>query len=126
MLKAPNVIHHIQGLTQTDHRIADQLTGAVPGDLAAPVGVDDGDPVPGPFVRLRAFTGGVDPGVLEQQEGIRPPGHSGIGEFPLELPGRQVVDAAELPDLHRICIRSDGLPHLVDGTTPGLAPWRRR
>ena len=41
-LKAPNEIHHIQRLGQPDDRIADQLAGAVPGDLAAAVGVDDG------------------------------------------------------------------------------------
>ena len=32
-LKAPNVIHHVQRFGQADHRVADQLSGAVPGDL---------------------------------------------------------------------------------------------
>ena len=41
-LKAPNEFHHVERLGQADDRIADQLAGAVPGDLAAAVGVDDG------------------------------------------------------------------------------------
>ena len=41
-LKAPNEIHHIERFGQSDDRIADQLAGPVPGDLAAAVGVDDG------------------------------------------------------------------------------------
>ena len=40
ILKAANEIHHVERLGQPDDRIADQLAGAVPGDLAAAVGVD--------------------------------------------------------------------------------------
>ena len=42
LFKAPNEIHHVEWFGQADDRIADQLTRAVPGDLAAPVGVDHG------------------------------------------------------------------------------------
>ena len=52
-LKAPNEIHHIERLGQADDRIADQLAGAVPGDLAAAVGVDDGRAVDRALVRHR-------------------------------------------------------------------------
>jgi hypothetical protein len=41
LLKSPNEIHHVQRFGQPDDRIPDQLAGAVPGDLAAAVGVDD-------------------------------------------------------------------------------------
>ena len=75
LLKAPNIIHDIERLGEADDRVADQLAGAVPGDLAAAVGVDHGCAVDGALVRLGAPARGVDRRVLEQQQRVRPAGH---------------------------------------------------
>jgi hypothetical protein len=63
--KAPNVIDHIERFSQSDDRVADQLSGTVPSDLAAAVGVDDWSAVNWSLVRLSAPSGGVDRRVLQ-------------------------------------------------------------
>ena len=101
-LKAPNEIHHIQRFGQPDDRIADQLPRAVPGDLAAAVGVDDRRCRPtGPFAAAGAAARGVDRRVLEQQQRVGAAGDAGVGQLALQLPGAAVVDGAQLPHVDR-------------------------
>ncbi len=88
LLKAPNEIHHIERLGQPDDRIADQLAGAVPGDLAAAVGVDDGGAVDRALLGQRAAARGVDRRVLEQQQRVGSARHPRVGQLALQLPRR--------------------------------------
>ena len=108
LLKAPNEIHHVQWLGQADDGVSDQLPGTVPGDLAAAVGFDDRCAGSG---RIRTFVGqgasarGVHRGMLQQQQRVGATGHARVGQLPLQLPGRLVVEVpsrrtctGELPD----------------------------
>ena len=53
-----HIRHHVNGLGQAQNRVAGQLTGAVPGQLAAAVNLDDrGGLVCGVLVVFGAFTG---------------------------------------------------------------------
>ena len=72
LLEPPHVGDDVDRHRVSAHdRVADELAGAVPGDLAAAVDVDDRGAVGGPLVRLGALAGGVDRGVLEQQRRCR-------------------------------------------------------
>ena len=79
-LHQPDVLVHVVGLrqlAQVDDRIGDQLAGAVVGDPAAAVGLDDLDPLhPVPVLAHRQLGGGraaalgVDGRVLEHQHQV--------------------------------------------------------
>jgi len=101
LFESPHEIDHVQRFGQPDDRIADQLTGAVPGDLAAAVGVDDRGAVLGTLLGQGAPPGGVGGGMLEQQQRIGAAGRPGVGEFALQLPGGPVVDRSEPTHAHR-------------------------
>ena len=45
LLEAADVGDHVDRRREADDRVADELSGTVPGDLAAPVDVDDRRPV---------------------------------------------------------------------------------
>ena len=63
---------HVVG--QPHDRVADQLAGAVEGDLPAAVHVDHGSAGNGrPLVRVGAGARGVDRRVLEEEDGAGPP-----------------------------------------------------
>ncbi|CAB4969866.1 unannotated protein [freshwater metagenome] len=88
---------------QPHNRVADELTRTVPGDLAAPVDVDDGGSVEGPLMRLGAPAGRVDRRVLEEEDGVRDLACDDLRvDLALHLPGGQVFDGvapeADLPD----------------------------
>ena len=70
LLQPPDVRDDIDGLGEPDDRIADELSGAVPRDLAAAVNVDDGSSVGGTLVPCGARTGREDGLMLEQQERV--------------------------------------------------------
>ena len=85
--------HDVVG--QRDDRVADQLAGAVEGDRAAAVDVDDrrAGRVGGTVVRLGALAGGEDRRVLEQQRRV---GLVAVGDalvhLALEVPRGEVVE----------------------------------
>ena len=108
LLKAANVFDDVQRLSEPDDRIAHQLPRAVPGDFAAAVHVDDGRAVGGPLVGLRAFPGGVHRRVLQQQQGVVATGDPSICELALQLPGGEIVEAAESSDVDCGAARPDG------------------
>src|SRR5699024_10912570 len=56
------------GSVEAVDEVGDELTRSVPGDLSAPVDVDDVGAVVRPLVVLGAFAGRVDRGMLEQQD----------------------------------------------------------
>ena len=68
--ESPHVRDDIDGLDEAHDRVADDLAGAVPGDLAAAVDVDDGGAVGGSFVAGGAGAGGEHRFVLEQQQRV--------------------------------------------------------
>ena len=72
LLEPADVRDDVDRVGQRDDRVADQLAGAVPGDLPAAVDVDHRGAVDRPLVRLGALAGGVDRRVLQQQQGVRP------------------------------------------------------
>ena len=94
LLEGPHVRHHVHRLAQLHDRVRGELAGAVPGDLAAAVDVDDRRPgvAERPVGHRRPLAGGVDRRVLEQQAAVRdlaenpPPVHRA-----LRLPGLAVV-----------------------------------
>ena len=58
-------------VAQEKDRVADQLSGAVVGDVAAPLDLEDRDPVGGQQVLfVRAAAGGDDVGVLDEQQSV--------------------------------------------------------
>ena len=63
-------VDHVDRIGERDDRVADQLAGTVPGDPAAAVDVDDRGAVDREIARLGPAAGGVDVGVLEQQNGV--------------------------------------------------------
>jgi hypothetical protein len=65
LLDAAHVGDNVDWLRQAHDRVADELARAVPGDFSAPVDVDDGCAVVGPFKRLGAPAGRVHAGVFE-------------------------------------------------------------
>jgi hypothetical protein len=67
MLSRPHVRDDVDRFAQAHDGIADELTGTVPGDLAAAVDVDDGGAVGRPLVPRRARARREDGLVLEQQ-----------------------------------------------------------
>ena len=70
LLEPSDVADDVERLGQLDDRVADELAGTVPGDLAAAVDVDDRGAVDRPLEVERALAGGVDRRVLEQQHGV--------------------------------------------------------
>jgi hypothetical protein len=100
LLDAPHVLHDVHRLDQLEDRVADQLAGTVPGDLAAAVDVDDrGAAAARAFLVEGAPAAGVDRRVFEQQEGVRA-GAAGarLRDLLLEVPRRRVVDEPQLTD----------------------------
>lgn len=93
VLDPPHVRHDVEGHGQADDGVAHELAGTVPGDLAAAIDIDDGGAVQGALERLRAPAGGVDGGVLEEEERVRSRAcdHIGMGT-PLEFPPLGVPD----------------------------------
>lgn len=93
VLQPADVRDDVHRAGQLLDRIADQLPGAVPGDLAAAVHVDDGGAVQWAFAVGRAPSGRVDGRVLQQQTGVRDGVlESGRVHLALLLPGLLVVD----------------------------------
>ncbi len=98
--------HVRDDVVDPDDRIADELTGSVVGDLAAPVGLDHLDPLhPIPVLAHRQLTRsrppapGVDGVMLEQQHhiGDRVP-LAGRPDALLELERLAVLDRAQMTD----------------------------
>ncbi len=95
LLDAAYVVDDLDVVGQPDDGVADQLAGAVEGDLAAAVDVDDrrATGVERPLVGLGALAGGVDGRVLEQQHRV---GLLAVGDprvhLPLQVPGGEVVE----------------------------------
>src|SRR6185369_15132135 len=96
-LDAADVGDHVDRVGQAQDRVADQLPGAVPGDHAAAVDVDDLGAVGGPVPRLGPLSGGVDARMLQQQHGVagRAVGDR-LVDAPLFVPGGPVVEQAYL------------------------------
>ena len=92
---AAHIIHHVDGVRQLDDGVCHQLAGAVPGDAAAPVHVDDGQPVRGPVLWLGAFAGCVDAGVFQHDDGVADvavcPLRRQVG---LHVPRREIIHRA--------------------------------
>src|SRR5665647_97359 len=95
LLEAPYVVDHVHPIRKRHDGIADELSGAVPGDLAAPVDVDHRRPVLRAFRRLGPTPGGVHVGVLQEQHSARTYAVSHLGVDPsLLVPRPLVVDEA--------------------------------
>ena len=102
-------------LGQLDDRIADELAGTVPGDLAAAVHVDDRrSRIAGrPVGRCRPLPGRVHRLVLEQQAAVRGlAGHAPGVHAPLQFPGLAVLHASGAE------VKVDKLTHFSQ-LTPG-------
>src|SRR6266566_1349334 len=94
LLERAHVGHDIQWLAQLDDRVPGQLPGAVPGDLAAAVHVDDRRSriAERPVGCCRALAGRVHRLVLEQQAAVRNlVGHPPGMHAPLQVPGLAVL-----------------------------------
>ena len=94
LFQRPYVGDHVDGLAELHDRVADQLAGPVPGDLAAAVHVDDRcTGIPGRPVRGgRPLARRVHRLVLEQQAAVRNlVGHPPRMDAPLPIPALQVV-----------------------------------
>ena len=91
--KSSYVVNDEDRFGQPHDRVAHKLTRPVPGDLASPIDVDHRRAVQGAFLGLGALACGVDAGVLQQQDGVRPgpTGYFGM-DGALQVPGRLVVD----------------------------------
>src|SRR5665647_1314935 len=95
---------------EPDDGIAHQLARTVPGDLAAPVDVDDRGAVEGALMRFGSLARGVDGGVIEQQHGVWfvARNHSGMN-LALAVPRSLVVDVVrgktQVLDTHATRIR---------------------
>ena len=75
-LEPAHVGDHVDGIGEPHDRVADQLAGTVPGDLAAAVDVDDRSAVGGALVRFGAFARRVHGRVLQKEDGVwRPAAH---------------------------------------------------
>ena len=94
LLEAAHVVDDEHVVGQRHDRVADQLAGAVEGDLAAAVDLDHRGAVGGALVRLGALAGGVDGGVLEQQHRVGPARDDLGVDRALAVPGLQVVGRA--------------------------------
>ena len=125
LLEPPDVGDDVDRVGQPHDRVADQLTGAVPGDLAAAVDVDDRRAVERPLVRLGALAGRVDRRVLQQQQRVgRLAGDPGGVQLALPRPRLLVGDKAgahdpqfaHAPSLSR---RSGEPPRLQPGLDDG-------
>ena len=93
-LQPADVGHHVDRVGQLQDRIADQLAGSMPGDLAAAVDVDHRRAVARALPGLGAPAGGVDRRVFQQQRGVLDlAGHPLRVQLALPLPGLVVVDA---------------------------------
>ena len=93
LFEPAHVINNEGGFRKPDNRIAHQLSGPMPGDLATPVDIDHWRAIQGPFVRLCSLACGVDAAVLQEQHGVRSsaPGDLGV-DGPLQIPRRLVVE----------------------------------
>src|SRR6201991_2505894 len=126
LLQPPHEVDDVERLGERHDGVADELAGAVPGDTATPVDVDDGGAVGGPVLGPGALTGGVDGWVLQQHQHIRSgaltPG-GGVGA--LHVPGGHVVDGAQPVDPDGVCGAAAGpagVTHTHDSyATPGIA-----
>jgi hypothetical protein len=111
---------------QPHDRVADQLAGAVEGDLAAAVDVDDlgGAGVERALVRVRALAAGEHRWVLEQQDGLLTTlGDVGV-DLALEVPGPAVVhrpETAMLDHAHPV----EGSPRVRTACGRRLRPSHR-
>ncbi len=95
VLEQADIAHDVDRLVEGDDRIADELTGAVPGDLAAAVDIDDrcAGIADRPVERAGALTRRVDGLVLKQQAGVRNlAGDALLVHLALHLPGLAVAD----------------------------------
>jgi len=97
LLHAAHESHHIDGVSQPHDRVADELPGPVPGDLAAAVDVDDGRAAADrPVAALGALAGGLDGRVLEQQQRVGGVAGDDLGVHrPLQIPGLAVLHRPE-------------------------------
>src|SRR5450759_2053366 len=95
LLQAAYVVDHVHPIRKRHDGVADELSGAVPGDLAAPVDVDHRRSVLRAFRRLGPTPGGVHVGVLQEQHSARTYAVSHLGVDPsLLVPRPLVVDEA--------------------------------
>src|SRR6185312_1377404 len=102
-------------------RVADELAGAVPGDAAAAVDVDDRRAVGGSVFGLRALARRVDRVVLQQHQHVGPGARAaGLGVGALGVPRGDVLDHPDAVDPHRTCITT-ARPEHVRHATPTRA-----
>ena len=117
-LDAAHVRDDVDRVGQPHDRIADELAGPVPGDLAPAVDVDDGSAVERPLEGLGATTRGVDGLVLEQQHGVRRVAGDDVGvDSALQVPAGRVVDRGDA---------EADFPHVENGGRHGVIVGRRR
>src|SRR5690606_30360818 len=96
LLEGADVGHDVDRDGELDERVADELSGAVPGDPAATVHVDHRGAVGRTVLRSGALAGRVDGRVAQQQEGVRPgPIGPGGGNGALQVPGGDIVDLTQ-------------------------------
>ena len=94
-LDGPHVGDHVDRLAEPDDRVPDQLAGAVPGDLAAPVHLHHGRArvAYGPVQRTRPLPGREHRLMLQQQARVRDlVVHPLPVQLALQLPAAQVGD----------------------------------
>jgi hypothetical protein len=102
LLETADVLDDVQRNRERHEGVADELTGTVPGDEAAAVDIDDGGAVRGPVRRAGPLARGIDRRVLEKHEDVRTGAVApGGGVRALGVPGRAVLDEAELFDGQR-------------------------
>src|SRR5699024_11013252 len=97
------VVHHVDRVGELQDWVADQLTGAVPGDPPAPVDVHHRRTVHRPVAGFGALTRSVHRRVLQQQHGVAV-GAAGplVHQVALPLPGVSVVDHADVAYLDSV------------------------
>nr|BFF11704.1 hypothetical protein GCM10025699_30070 [Microbacterium flavescens] len=121
VLQPADVGHDVDRFGEPHDRIAHQLTGPVPRDLAAPVDVDDGRAVGRALVPRGAGAGGVDRVVLEEKQGVGAGSGDDLGvDAALERPPVEVGDIVG-GEAHRLD-REHRAPSLmaIDGLRPTL------
>ena len=130
LLELAHVADDVDRRGQPHDRVAGDLAGTVPGDLAAAVDVDDGRAVGRPLLGLGALAGGVDRGVLEQEDGVGLLAADDLGvHVALDLPRLLVVDEVgvepEVHETHAVSLRRAARPNAGLGCAGGHTAPRK-
>ena len=125
LLERPHVGDHVHRLAQLDDRVGGELPGPVPGDLAAPVHVDDRGPrvADGPVGHRRPLPRRIDGHMLKEQ--------AAVGDLAADPP--RVHRALHVPALDVVhgvrpeaCVRVNEFSIHDNETTTRVRPPRRR